>query len=370
MRLLIIGNGFDLAHELPTSYSNFLDFVKACEEYCVSGKCDDQYAEFYEQHKETALFDEIKEHINTNNRLLKYFLSIYEKRCTDGKRGWIDFESEISNIIQKVDITRKTLVEHQHERRISLPQEVQLIARKVLVNRIDLAYSINDFPEGFIDGRVDELLDGLNRLTRLLEIYLVEYVGSVSITKRLPIKPDHGFSHVLSFNYTDTFDKLYDAGQTEYCYIHGKARKDSSVEDCNLVLGIDEYLNQAKKDNENYFVWFKKFYQRIYKGTSSDYMDWIQSAEILYDPLKGTNQPENEVYIYGHSLDVTDKDIISRFIRMKNTKTYVYFYSREDLAKKIENLVKVIGEDELISRTGGKNRTLIFINAGEATIPV
>ena len=32
MSILIIGNGFDLAHHLPTQYSDFLDFVKACTE--------------------------------------------------------------------------------------------------------------------------------------------------------------------------------------------------------------------------------------------------------------------------------------------------------------------------------------------------
>lgn len=32
MNILIIGNGFDLAHHLPTQYSYFLDFLKACKE--------------------------------------------------------------------------------------------------------------------------------------------------------------------------------------------------------------------------------------------------------------------------------------------------------------------------------------------------
>ena len=29
MNILIIGNGFDLAHDLPTKYENFLDFTNA-----------------------------------------------------------------------------------------------------------------------------------------------------------------------------------------------------------------------------------------------------------------------------------------------------------------------------------------------------
>lgn len=33
MNILVLGNGFDLAHDLPTSYRAFLDFTKAYEKY-------------------------------------------------------------------------------------------------------------------------------------------------------------------------------------------------------------------------------------------------------------------------------------------------------------------------------------------------
>ena len=31
--ILILGNGFDLAHNLPTKYSNFLDFCKIVDKF-------------------------------------------------------------------------------------------------------------------------------------------------------------------------------------------------------------------------------------------------------------------------------------------------------------------------------------------------
>ena len=33
MNILVIGNGFDLAHGLPTKYSDFLNFLIACKSY-------------------------------------------------------------------------------------------------------------------------------------------------------------------------------------------------------------------------------------------------------------------------------------------------------------------------------------------------
>lgn len=52
---------------------------------------------------------------------------------------------------------------------------------------------------------------------------------------------------------------------------------------------------------------------------------------------------------------------MNKLITMSDTNSYIFYYSRDDLAKKIENLVKVIGEDELIRRTGGKKRTIHFV---------
>ncbi len=167
----------------------------------------------------------------------------------------------------------------------------------------------------------------------------------------------------MSFNYTDTYQKLYDPDKrAKYCYIHGQATTEDSKENCNLVLGIDEYLSEYNRDDGNSFEWFKKFYQRIYKGTDTSYVDWIDeymmTCQILHNVA---NPPSNELHIYGHSMDKTDKDVLSSLILMPNTVTKVYFYNDEDRSKKIINLIKIIGEKELITRTRGSKRTVIFV---------
>ena len=42
-----------------------------------------------------------------------------------------------------------------------------------------------------------------------------------------------------------------------------------------MVLGIDEYLNKKSKDKEIDFIALKKYYQRIYKETGSEYKNWV-----------------------------------------------------------------------------------------------
>ena len=90
--------------------------------------------------------------------------------------------------------------------------------------------------------------------------------------------------HVLYFNYTNTFEKKYGIGKSiEYNFIHGEAKESNTIESNNMVLGIDEYLPEDRKDKETYFIGFKKYYQRILKSTGCDYVDWIDSIKDAYE---------------------------------------------------------------------------------------
>lgn len=79
----------------------------------------------------------------------------------------------------------------------------------------------------------------------------------------------------------------------------------------------------------------------------------------------------HNLYIFGHSLDISDRDILREFILHDNVDTTIFYYEkidengvsdngRTELGKKIANLVKVIGQEELIKRTGGSTKTIDF----------
>lgn len=358
MSILIIGNGFDLAHHLPTQYSDFLDFVKACK-----GPDENIYSSFIDEIKETnePLYSEIQELINSN-RLLEYFLSIYQERCKEGKKGWIDFESEISVIVQTLDEAKQDI-----EKKYSVttkPAKLEQGIAKCISSFIKS--NISEYEPQYFDHQASIILDALTQLTRLLEIYLYEYVEKKKYNYRLPDLHELEIDHVLSFNYTDTYKKIYDPeGKVQYCYIHGKTQE-GDIETCNLVLGINEYLPPERKDADNQFIWFKKFYQRIYKKTGSEYLDWISQFENFNELYKKAKPLHTDIYVYGHSLDVTDKDVLSRLFLMENTTTHIFYHNRESMAKQISNLVKVIGEDNLIRMTGGNDRTIQFIQSRPA----
>ena len=211
--------------------------------------------------------------------------------------------------------------------------------------------------------RKKQFLKDLNRITRCLEIYLGEFVEGIKPQVKLPDIEKLDINCVLSFNYTHTYERLYDLDKSkrvEYDYIHGEIRKNSTFENCNLILGIDEYLEGEEKTKANEFIQFKKFYQRIYKRTGCKYVDWIKTNEEWLKRYSKVKTSENNIYILGHSLDITDGDILSRLINMPHTRTTIFYHNQESLGNQISNLVKILGEDELISMVHGENAQIVF----------
>ena len=413
MNILLIGNGFDLAHGLPTQYKNFLDFcIKAkvifisidgresnlyYDEYLrdwdINSKIKESLMEAYKS-RNRKIFDDGTYHdefTTSNDALNKLYPLInknvwieYFSECPSYiGENWIDFETEISRVIQTIDVARDYIV--QHKDIMDIPRDMQGILMGIIKkskgNLKDICGSIEH-----IDRFTGRLYKDLKSLVRALEIYLTEFVEKINNDVVISEINELKIDHVLSFNYTNTFEKKYGIGKSiEYNFIHGEAKESNTIESNNMVLGIDEYLPEDRKDKETYFIGFKKYYQRILKSTGCDYVDWIDSIKDAYEEAcykaagfsgkMGNNSRKarptdfhcsSNLYIFGHSLDITDGDILRALICNDNVNTKIFYYrekkdDKRTLEKLISNLVRVIGQDELIKRTGGEFKTIEFI---------
>lgn len=365
MNILVIGNGFDLAHGLPTRYDDFLNFVDEFIEYKVTNECNMRFLDYFKSLNETNinLYDQIDGLIE-DNRWLNYFLTLRENKVLLNKLTWIDFESEISKVIKTFDEYRNKLISEKvfenEQMRIdehSFDVLHYILEKKEKIIQIDCLLSLENIRE-----LKEELITDLNRLIRCLEIYLDDYVRKNYFDKLQKIKFIEALKidKILTFNYTNTYEHVYGKSNINFDYIHGKADIKHNLNSCNLVLGIDEYLGENEKNSNIEFIQFKKFFQRIYKGTGCLYKDWIK----FYTEQKGKTPKiphELNLYFIGHSLDVTDKDILKELILFDEANTTIYYHNQEALGRMIANLVKVIGEDELIRRTGGSNACIKFV---------
>lgn len=403
MNILIIGNGFDLAHGLPTRYDNFLDFCektrkiytfrenaslreykqKNIDNWEMNDDIKNVLLETFDKRDckknfngdntynlnvttSNEFLNELYTHIGKNT-WLEYFLKY---RSSIGG-NWIDFETEISKVIQVLD--EAISVKKSGKEFNEMPKEKQKILLDV--QKASKGSMQKAFKDVTTLSDVAVFLDAeLGRLIRALEIYIVEFVGRIPVIEKNvdieKLNPDH----VLSFNYSNTYERIYSKGKEVECdYIHGKADISKNVNTSNLVLGIDEYLDDDKKNKELGLLSFKKFYQRIYKSTGNRYLEWVDEIKDGYanylkpHSISGeVEYPGHNLYIFGHSLDVTDRDVLKMFICNENVQTKIFYYrkSQEDkteLGKLIRNLILIMGQEELIRRTGGVHKTIEFV---------
>lgn len=365
MNILVIGNGFDLAHGLKTKYEDFLKFTQT-------------YLEYDEAYRKKPEIKEELESLIKDNLWLEYFYSIYESRKQEGKDGWIDFESEISQVIQVLDAYNLDIENGIREGKYKVPlnqRGIDILKPFIMGRDKGIGAYMFHLGKDFINRKKRELLTDLKRLIRCLEIYLCEFVTIDDVKKLYDITNLPIIDKVISFNYTDTYEKIYKTdSRIEFDYIHGKADVNKTVETNNMVLGVDEYLQGGDRNQDIEFIEFKKYFQRIHKETGCEYRKWLKEMEkgtiyqweitdkrgdeVISCALRETDF--HKIFFYGHSLDITDKDIIRALILAQRTRTTIYYLDKEDYARKITNLVKIIGQDELISRTGGVDRSIFF----------
>ena len=115
MNILVIGNGFDLAHGLPTKYGDFLKFVEVIRQVLNTKGEEIDWKDIHLEIKELIKInmenvrnnifsqEQIWRELLEENFWIEYFLQypMYQKE------NWIDFESEISNVIQSIDFDMK-----------------------------------------------------------------------------------------------------------------------------------------------------------------------------------------------------------------------------------------------------------------------
>ena len=422
MNILLIGNGFDLAHGLPTKYTDFLEFVKMIkiikeknifnDGFAISDAgCNVDNGKLHQDIRLTILnkannnklegdSKELIDCIN-HNIWIEYFL-----QCDSFlKENWIDFESEISRIIKIIDndihkngglnaVVRSisedflanyfldNLDERIQKRRDELFKKYENIPvgeQSRYVEQYEEAHPILPLKEEITYGDLIRILeDDLNKLIRALEIYICEYVEKIDIIEKSPDIDKEEIDFILSFNYTHIFSKLYSVSSQSkkevadpFDYLHGEAKINNTVETNNMVLGIDEYLPEERKNTEIEFIDFKKFYQRIFKGTGCKYKKWLEiiqkdyleyiqrqidtdSKRYILDKMQATmhyyamqaikrqSLKKHNLYIFGHSLDVTDKDILRDLILNDNVYTTIYYPDKKELGRKIAKYESIV----------------------------
>ena len=102
------------------------------------------------------------------------------------------------------------------------------------------------------------------------------------------------------------------------------------------------------------FIAFKKYYQRTMYETDSQYLQWLNDR---YD-----HQEDLNLLIMGHSLDITDRDILYELIELASDIKILY-YDEKSKAQYVANLVRIFGREGFMTLRTQKNLTFLSLDA-------
>jgi hypothetical protein len=377
LNILLLGNGFDLHHKFPTAYIDFLHTIKFLVEHYdestmktvadvfgddrLKSKCkniETSFAEYEYFYKETSLdADKVKEIIEKakNNLWFKYFSTAAEKELT-----WIDFEKEISEVVEAFrEFFDKAGMKFAFENYTKNEKSKFIIRRfgffvirlsNVILAGAGPAYTIkpeykketpigSEIYEIDKDKIISELYCSLRELTDLLKAYLKLFIDGVILEMedlQFTIKnasyPQLGY--VFTFNYTNTVEKLYTTEDVVF-HIHGNV-------DENIVLGVNPDKYDEFEEMDTSFIRFKKYFQRVFYRADIGYM---KAVDEVVGSLKSAPSYAKDitVYVIGHSLDETDKDVIQEIFGLA-TKIKIFYHKDEVVGDYIKNLINIYGK--------------------------
>ncbi len=187
MNILVVGNGFDLAHGLPTKYGDFLGMIQRFKSIInepnimKAGYLDNIEKPIY-AFLDRFIFAEGALRVEFN-RLIEdnFWIEYFLKNPMYQKENWIDFESEISKVIKQLNEDMYI----DNVKRWQLDDEINDLANEYL-KKIYYKYTstlrsmviLTDGKSESVTFRQirDRLYSDLNRLIRALEIYMTAYI--------------------------------------------------------------------------------------------------------------------------------------------------------------------------------------------------
>lgn len=348
-KLILIGNGFDLAHGLPTSYRDFLndfwgnfqtnidkldDLFEINKNYngyfnfagnkinCynvfvsnLKGYCNDYNYSFDEQkviaQSESTIIFKFKN---------DFFKTICVKNAIE---NWVDIEIEYYSELKKIAKKPKEIIFDtedaytKYKKKLVLKlnkefEEVKVLLKEYLKIKI---IDANDFGNPIIKEGVNPFPDHFK---------LPNLTNFSSFSNDFPFKddlqelhdylkeePDNRDLLFLNFNYTNSL-KGYLSSQSSEIKIHGNLD--------NMIFGFgdenDDHYTLIEKIDENEYLRNFKSFQYSLNSNYNNFFEFVENKKF-------------QVYIMGHSCGLSDRIMLSTIFEHENCRSIKIYYHEE-----------------------------------------
>lgn len=320
-RLIIIGNGFDLAHGLKTSFKDFISSYlrHAIGNYFREGFYEDSLLKLeglpfqylppnaLEGLKGDGSFEALESLKEIKDIKIKHKMTLLEDLIQKvNELGWVDIEVEFFNYLIQLKDRQGRLVEFNS----------QFLELKRLL--VDYLKAESEAPFDIIDQYLDFFIEPFSNL---------EFSEKLSLNENSP-----GEIYILNFNYTP-LGNLYASkciirhGATKINYVHG------SIDNLDKVVfgfgdEFDERYIEFERSNTKELY---RFIKTIAYSKSKEYFDLSRFLD---------GDDTFQVQIFGHSCGLSDRTMLREIFENDRCKAIKLFYfEREDKSNDFEDKV-------------------------------
>lgn len=367
-RIILIGNGFDRAHNLPTSYKHFIDYywektIKKVQKTGENKKYEDADI-IVEKVPRMWIpgykYNDFKKSISNNNGKITFkniFLDIITQK--QYVRDWVDIENEYYSLLiqtyeHKHDITYKYDILSLNSNFERIKQylveylkavenggvAIKMISQiNEIRNNIYSAFKLKDFTEESINERVrieykkfnknadavDKDIVSFQELDKQQSMLISNNNGEISLKKMRYLLTSHYDTKYfnmlpekilfLNFNYTNTDIRYFNYDETDL--IDSKIPKEriqihGSINESNrnpIIFGFGDELDDK--------------YKIIEDLNENDYLDNIKSIKYLETDnykklLEFINSESYQIFIFGHSCGISDRTLLNTLFEHNN----------------------------------------------------
>ena len=305
-KLVIIGNGFDLAHGMKTSYKDFILWYineKVVKNFSLK---DNTYAQFFPLKNSIPVFSSLKDfrrYLTENSNIkenydhtfIEYIIKSYEID------NWVDFEYEYYQYLKEIyyRIENNQIDEKQK-------RELSDFNYHFGVLKMNLEEYLKQLPKQIFS---DELSDDIKK--HFVELKVL-YEGEKF--------------YFLNFNYTNTifgYIDFFNLDRSQVNFIHGEL----NVDDNPIIFGYGDETDKNYEGIESINLnEFTKHFKSFGYLNSSNYQDlfiFLSSQEF-------------EVHVMGHSCGISDRVLLSNIFQHENFKKLKIYYYQYGIYK-LEN---------------------------------
>jgi hypothetical protein len=313
-KLFVVGNGFDRAHDLPTSYADFKKYIGNTIKKDAGEIIDDTY----------LLLDDIPDTV-------------------------------MPKIHYGIEETSGILADYYQERKVIywLIDNVAKRKKQMDWNEFEIYLSGLNFNKILSSWEEDDWnVMGLREAVTDISAFFFEWINTIDLSEKCKKEPyssliDEKHDFAFSFNYTETLEQLYGMKIDNVCHIHGKREDDKTLQNeksmtafgknnCELIIGFDEKRLNIKKYTGELLG--------VHTSLIKDTKRMIYNHECFFNKIAKSDI--KEIYTIGFSFSAVDmpyiKKICSVFEKNIGTKEMTWYLSDyNSIIKRINFRIKL-----------------------------